>query len=662
MKLLKLTLNHFKGAKNVTLIPNGAGISVFGDNAAGKTTLADAWFWLLFGKDSRNQADFEIKTLGTDGQPMHNRNHEVSAEIETDRGTITLRRVYHEVYTKQRGSVTEEFSGHTTDYYVNGVPVQKKEYDAQIAAICEEKTFRLLTDPTFFNESLPWQKRREALLDLCGDVSNEDVIAEHDELKGLPAILGNHTVDQFRKILAARRTALNEELKGLPVRIDEASRSIPDVSSVRVDPKALAAAESRLAELQAAKAEVAAGGAIAEKRVAIRNLEGEILNLQNAAKSLGNPARDAALAKQRELQSEVSAVTRTLEDLKGHRDQKLASVDRLTREADALRMTWKLNAETGFDGENACPSCGQELPAERVAAAVEEFNQAKAIKLARIKENGIALRQQIVAANEAAEELEGQISVTQASLEAAKEELTALVIPVAEVAAPSPKIAELEAEIEAIQGEIVGLQTGATDAVAALNQKIELVNLEIRTINEAKAALVAAENAGKRIEELKEQQQKAATEFETLEHQLHLIEQFIRAKVSMLTDRINSRFQIARWKLFEEQINGGLSECCEVTVNGVPYASLNTGMRLNVGLDIIDALAAKTAFAPPIFIDGAESVTRIRPTTGQQIRLIVSEADKTLRLVIDTPAEATKSRTPKATTTTETTQGELLNV
>ena len=135
-----------------------------------------------------------------------------------------------------------------------------------------------------------------------------------------------------------------------------------------------------------------------------------------------------------------------------------------------------------------------------------------------------------------------------------------------------------------------------------------------------------------RIADLESKEKLLATEFEKFQEELFLIEEFIRAKVSMLTDAINSKFKMARFKLFDVQINGGINECCEATYNGVPYASLNHGAQVNVGLDIINTIAEYAGFAPFIFIDNCESLTSVIETRGQQIRLIVSKADPVLRV------------------------------
>ena len=233
MKILNLTLRNFKGIRNFELNTEGKDVNTFGDNATGKTTLFDAFTWLMFGKDSLNRADFEIKTLGPDGQPEHGLEHAVEAILELDdRQQIALKKVFQEKWQKKRGSATAEFTGHTTDHFVDGVPVQKKEYDARIAEIADENIFRLLTDPRYFNEVLHWQKRRELLLEVCGDISDEDVLASEPKLSRLSEVLGDRAIDQHRKIIQTRRTEINKELQKIPVRIDEVKLGLPNIDDI----------------------------------------------------------------------------------------------------------------------------------------------------------------------------------------------------------------------------------------------------------------------------------------------------------------------------------------------------------------------------------------------------------------------------------------------
>ena len=199
MKLNRLVLRNFKGIREFTLDAQGGNVDVFGDNATGKTTLFDAFTWLLFDKDSSNKKDFSIKTLDKSGAEQHGLEHEVEATLDIDGQEITLRKVYKEKWTKKRGSAQADFTGHTTDYYIDSVPVKKSEYEARIAEIADEGVFKLLTSPTYFNEQLHWEKRRQILLEVCGDLTDEEVISSNKALAELPKILGNHSLEDYQE-------------------------------------------------------------------------------------------------------------------------------------------------------------------------------------------------------------------------------------------------------------------------------------------------------------------------------------------------------------------------------------------------------------------------------------------------------------------------------
>lgn len=280
--LLKLTLRNFKGIRDYVLNPDEANVSVFGDNAAGKTTLFDAFVWLLFDKDSQNKKDFEIKTLDAAGKVFHKLEHEVEGVLVVNGKRITLRKVFAEKWSKKRGSATEEFSGHTTDYFINGVPAKKAEYDEAVNGIVNENIFKLLTNPMFFNEQLKWQERRKILLEVCGDVADSEVIESNKSLASLPAILGDRSIEDHRKVIAARRSKINEELEKIPIRIDEVYRSMPqpDGEKTAIEER-IKLISRQIEDKQAELTRLQSGGEIAVKEKRQHELEGELLQLKN---------------------------------------------------------------------------------------------------------------------------------------------------------------------------------------------------------------------------------------------------------------------------------------------------------------------------------------------------------------------------------------------
>jgi len=648
MKILNLTLQNFKGIRYFNLDTQGNDTNIYGDNATGKTTLADAFMWLLFDKDSSNRKDFQIKTLGPDGEPEHGLDHSVEAVLQLESGNhLALKKVYKEVWTKKRGSATAEFTGHTVDHFIDGVPVKKKEYDERIAEIADENIFRLLTDPKYFNEILHWQKRRELLLQVCGDVSDEEVIARQKALSALKDILGNRTIEQQRKIIQARLNEINKELERIPVRIDEAERNLPDIDD-KTDPvKLQAEIEDIRATLQAKQEELAqvrAGGLMAEKNRQIKEIESQIIDLRNKLRI----ALDEKVADTRaDLQSVRYKMLQTRSKLESNTSslkQKELYIKAYEEKLSKLRQIWhEENAKTfEFEQSDTCPACGQPLPKERLQEArdkaLAEFNRNKAEKLESINEEGKRLKEEKLA-------LEKDMETVRAEIETAKLELSEFEKMEAEVKAyidkamqgavpveSTPEYAELHKQIDAIRSEMSEIEIANRTTVLKLSSEIYELNNSIKSLEQVQARIESRKTGEKRIQELKDRERELAEEFEELERQLYLTEEFIRTKVRMLEDKINSKFKLARFKLFDVQVNGALAECCETTFNGVPYSNLNNGAKLNIGLDVINTLAEHYGFAPPVWLDNAESVTDILPTQGQQIRLIVSGMDKKLRI------------------------------
>lgn len=658
MRLMSLTLNNFKGIKFFALEPQGKDTNIYGDNATGKTTLADSFMWLLFDKDSANRKDFEIKTLGPDGKPEHGLDHSVEAVLELEDGShLALKKVFKEKWTKKRGSAKAEFTGHTTDHYIDGIPVKKKEYDEKIAEIADEEIFRLLTDPTYFNQQLHWQKRRELLLEVCGDVSDAEVIANKKELSRLADILGDRTIEQHRKVIQARRAEINKELEKIPVRIDEVKRGLPNIDDITNPdelPNDMAKLREQLRAKQEELAQAKAGGQVAEKTKELRMIEAQIMDLKNKHRQaldekVGEKRRELASV-QSEIYKTKSEIT-TKNNLIGSYEYE---INALEEKMQKLREKWyEENARTfEFNQSETCPTCGQPLPAEQIEAAREkalaDFNKAKAEKLEEINAEGkrTKLLKDDKAGNLSAIKYELEIAEKKlADLEQKEAALKAEIEAIMQGEQPvesTPEYVRLQKQHEELQEQIRQAQADVSTTVAAIQKEADEISGAIQALEQAKARFEARESGLKRIEELKAEERKLAAEYEDLERQLYLTEEFVRTKVRMLEDKINSKFRMARFKLFDVLVNGGIEECCETTFQGVPYSNLNNGARLNIGLDIINTLAEHYGFAPVVFIDNAESVTDILPTKGQQIRLIVSAADKKLRIELAKKTESMK--------------------
>ncbi|MFD1953775.1 AAA family ATPase [Paenibacillus thailandensis] len=650
IELLSLILRYFKGIIDFTLQADGQNVDVYGDNAAGKTTLFDGWNWLLFDKDSQNKKDFSIKTQDETGAPIPKLDHEVEGVLLINGRQHTLKKVFREKWTKKRGSASDEFTGHETNYFIDGVPVKQAEYKSFIDSIINEDRFKLLTSPTFFNEQLDWKKRRPILLEICGDISDSDVIASNPELAELPELLDNRTLHGHRSMISARMKAINDELKKIPVRVDEAQRAMPDTGGFdeKRNQEQLEALKGRIQSKEEELNRIQSGGEIAVKQNRIREIEGELLQIKNNLQAW-------TIEKLNEQRRQVSRIKGDASDLGGEisRLKSLSATNQQiiaekTAEMERLRSQWKEVDAEQFEishSADTCPACGQQLPADAIAAAHEkalvQFNRSKAERLEEINAKGRAAKAACEERNAENKKLADRIAAlqekldqTQVLLQTETEELNKMESGLVDVETDPAYISKLQ-EKTSVEREIVGLRSASLSALEQVRQELSKLRLEADRLERNKIAFDQARSGKERIATLKQQEKQLAKEYEELERQNFLTEEFIRTKVSLLESRINSKFKHVRFKLFETQINGGVQECCETLYgsNLVAYSSgLNNAARINAGLDIINTLSEHYGTTAPIFIDNAESVTELLPTDSQQIRLIVSAADKKLRV------------------------------
>jgi DNA repair exonuclease SbcCD ATPase subunit len=642
-----MELRNFKGIPYFSMTLDGLNAAIFGDNAVGKTTLMDSFIWLLFDKDSQNKKDFAIKTLDGNGNELHNLEHSVEIEFLYNGLPLMFKKVFYEKWTKKRGSATSEFSGHTTDYYIDGVPVQKKEYTKKIESIVQEDIFKLLTSPSFFNEQVKWQDRRKTLLEICGDISDEEVILSDDSLSSLPAILQGRSIENHRRIIAARRAEINKELDRIPVRIDEIQRSLPSVEGLDKDSimtkisEFTTAIDDKMTQISSIKN----GKAISDKQKAIQEIEIELLKIKQEHDSDSKDQVYSLKARIQEEQSNISILSSKLENLKNQKRYNDDNIKSIENQLVQLRQEWHEVNEQTFSHTDACecPTCGQSLPTAQLETAREkalsQFNLSKSTKLEEINAKGkqVAERKQgIVSQNEKLaveyEKINGQITEKNTLLSKLNDQLKqqeSLIVDILD----NPQYTAKLSDRAAIEAEMKQIRDMSQQSIMDIQSEIVQLKMERDQLQNDVGKFALAGQSQLRIEELERQQRDLAAEYEKLEHELYLTEEFIRTKVNLLEDRINSKFKYARFKLFDTQINGGLTEVCETLYSGIPYSSgLNNAARINVGLDIISTLSQHYGFSAPIFVDNAEAVTKLIDMDTQVISLVVSEKDKSLRV------------------------------
>lgn len=637
LKIKSLHLQNFKGVRDQRLDFPRQNHTIFGRNASGKSTFYDAFLWLLFDKDSHGRADFEIKTVGVDGVAMPQLDHLVVCEVESGGREFRLKKTYREVYTKKRGSATATFTGHETLYEIDGVPKTKTEYQGFIKNLCPEQLFRLLTSPAYFNESMHWTDRRGELMAACGDVSAGDIISANPQMEPLRELFAKRTPTDAKKVLMAERKKINDELAGIPSRIDEATKAIPEVvrnpQALMVEAQAIA---KQLSSLRDKKASANTSSATIELQNKIAAAEGELIQIKNRylqeAPDLTAEQREVA-----DISSNITTATNRVREIEAEIKYLNGCIEiEKKRNADIVARWKEVNAQR-YNGGSDCPTCGQPLPESKVAAATAAFNESRAEEIKALNTQGAETVERVNGYKSKVETLAAELELIttalpgrQADLEAAKAALEAKKQrkPVEQL----PEYIGKQQEIEGLRKELDDVRQGTASASQSIDQEITAAEAKFNEVNRAITALDTATVQEQRIEELKKREAELAQQFADTEKTLTLIEEFIRAKVGMLTDKINSFFELVSFRLFEDQVNGGLAEVCTCTMNGVPYSDLNTAGKIQAGLDIIRTLSGHHDFFPPIWIDGRESVTEIPEMNCQTISLVVSPEHESLEI------------------------------
>ena len=645
MKILRMKLENFQGVREFEFEPGGESCVVYGDNGTGKSTIYNAFTWLMYGKASTGEKGYTPKTAGS-----HHLNHVVEVLAELDDGSVTtLRKDYHEVYKTVRGSAQEVFAGHTSDYSVDGVPANETQFRKVVAGICRgEELAKILTMPDYFLDGMGVKDRRKILIEVCGDVGFDDAVSSDPAFSELPAILRKpgdtdamYTVDEYMAIAVKEKSLIDKELKDIPHRIDEAEKAKPDLcgmdeDAIRNSLEALRKEKESLEEMRAA----GENGAAAELKKRIAELEGkraagEAAHIRAEAEKnretfgRASELRHLALDLERELM-------RMERDRKGHIDE----AERLSRMRETLIEEWESEYAKEWDGSPNCPTCGQPLPADQLERARAEFNVAKSKRLEEISLRGASTcsAEMINAERKAAEALDGDISKKRAELEEAMKKADA-----AEKAGVRGTDYRDTEECKALSEEILNLEERLSDAKKAAREaaqeligRIEGADKEIAAAQEKLLSFRFVRQQDERVSELAAREKELAAKFEGLQKGMHLCELFTRKKAAMLEEKINGRFETLRFRLFIEQQNGGIQDDCEAMLpcggpEPVPFRSANHAARVNAGLEVIDALGAHYGVTLPVFIDNSESIVHLRRTSAQTIRLSVSEADKHLR-------------------------------
>ncbi len=667
IRITRLSMTNFKCFREKELCFDASVTTVRGRNGEGKTTVADAILFCLFGKNTAGQSDLELFKTREDGKTIPNLDHSVELLLSVDGGSavakeVSLRRSIKEVWVKKRGSEESVFKNNTVEYYVNGESYTKTDYEKYIASLIDERIFRAITTPTYF-PSLKWQDQREFLTRMVGDIEPEN-FAVTEELKALVDYFAQHdeNVEDYLKHLSYQIKELKKKLEKIPVRLEEQNKALPE----RLDWSALQAerdeVSARCKELQQKIASTQKGDGAdikrAEIRVKIENLRKQMNDIEDKARYTiqaatieHNQKVTELLVKFTQELNNQKLMEQTLETDKRLIERCCQSMHECDEEIERLRLAWPMRRFSIDESKGFCPTCGQPLPEEQWIEKQNEmrnnFNKAleaekqslrdKAAKAKQTKEDAEkeleTIKQKLAADADALKTIKENINTTFS--EKAKEEKKPL--PTFDDFLPAND--EYQAalrEREILQHELDAItdSDGNRELLDDLSLQLSQLSERLQQIQVRLATKTQYDRITSLIDGINDEQKDLVKQLSELEKREDTARQYQYCQNQLLEERINRHFSLVQWRLFRTVNNGGDSfeePFCECYVGGQPYhAGLNDAAKLNGGLDIINTLCKHYNVAAPIVLDNAESTINILQTIGQQIRLQVFDSELSL--------------------------------
>ena len=592
-------------------------------------------------------ADYSPKTKGVEGD-LHNIEHTVECTFDVNGIVKVLKKTYKEKWTQKRGNKNKELTGNTISYEVDGLQNKKKDYNREIEELFgPREIIQMLISPTYFSDVLSWKDRRKYLTDICGDYTDEEIINVVAELEPLNEILllnGSTTqkrsIDDQIKLLKTNMSSINKELKQIPSRIDEAERAIPETAGSKADyENQLFEARKEISSLNDRKLAAKSGNSAAVEK---SNRIAEIKQKEREARIAHINSFDEVNRLIKESINNLINKKNLLNDTISSNDIRISryknDIDYMSKMRNELLNDYKTVSAMEFDeNRRVCQTCGQSLPADQQEKIFATFNINKSKKLEELQKKGADVSKDKIASKELElnnlihenEQLGIKVMDLASQIETEKSKITAV----------TPF--EDTEEYRAIKKQLADLENTDNEidkVIEEIDKEIHECNVKVATLNTHISRFQLAEEQQKRIEELEARQGELADDYDRFEYELSLCEKFIIEKVKRITEKVNQRFRTVNFELFEKQItNDAIIECCNVLVPNeksmVPYKMANNASRINAGIEIIDTLSEHFNIRMPIFVDNAESVTKITATDNQLIRLVVDEDYKTLTMV-----------------------------
>ena len=645
MKLLKITLANFKGHKLRSVEFSPTITRIYGANGTGKTSIFDGFCWLLWQKDSDDRTQSGTVSFypfdpGKQGEVLHNVVVSVEAVLEIDGAQHVLCRTMQEKWTTPNGTELPRFTGNETKLYIDGLAVKANQFDAFVKENINPELFKLTSNPWYF-PTLHWKEQRRILMELVGDISNDDVLAADASLEPLRNELASRKPEDCKKLWQQQQKAAVKDLEKTVLLINENRKHLPQIENeaeVKADLEAQRLVLMKpLEKAMQEKADILSGTAVSKKQAEAKVLEAnlDVIRAEQREKiaAVRKPFDEQIAA----LEAEAKTAAETVKPYR----QTVVNLDNAIRENEeklkVLQDSWQAVDAEEFN--DVCPCCHRPYPPEQIADQRAAFNRSKAERLEKIEADGNALfdkNEENKAQRDAAMKEVQRLSKLDLEMPDKRSEIMKLREEAVQALPPMENRQdwfEASEDLKRINHEIEELHIDVKLKLMDAEKAIESAQKPIGDIDVRLAEIKATEATRALITDYTKQQQTLREQHDELALKLSLIKKFDEIKAVMTTEKVKAILPGMDFKLFNyNNTNEGYTETCELVKDGKPYANLSNGEKIAVGCELIAAISKHYGVSNPVWIDNAEATTKHLETNGQAILLRVSAADAELRI------------------------------
>ena len=572
-------------------------------NGVGKSTLINAYMWLMFDTDAELHSNPSVRRI-IDGEPVNDIDVSVECVFDIDGKIVTARKV-------QKRKFKKDDSGYSDDntYFVNDVPKTLKsfneyfEIDMKALQICSNvNAFLLKKDKDI----------REYLFGKVKNITDLDIAKSKDTLSELTGLLEKYTKEEIEAMNKTSMKKIKDEIPILDGQIKEKERDVTENADID------------LAELELLKnltKEQIAENEKTQNDISLQlseydSMSAKIMELKFEQGELQRKANEENIQERKNIESKISEKKFLLSKAEGivrDTERNIICVENDIKKSEKLlesvRTEYKYVQTLEFD-ENSliCSYCGQEYPSDKKEQIKAEFEDKKANDLQAITEKGNSINKLLKEQKLKLEELEKELSEHVQSVNMLNESISSLQVELNKLPSGTEEYKAIQSEISELQAKLSG-QINFDDIKKSLKEEFARLNLELIEVEKRIAKADISEKQA-RLEELRQQRVSFEQKESDCQKILDLLTELDKEKNATLVDNINSMFGLVKWKLFDYAKNGGYKNVCIPMIDDRSILTIasNKGNRILGRVDIVNSIQKIEGLNVPIFLDDVESL------------------------------------------------------